>query len=283
MNFGSGAASKPSGAAAAAADHPARVVPTRDRSGIGGDGSVCVPVFHGLARGADRVSVMSAVTADRPRERLLRLGASALSDRELLALLIGTGSSGRTAREVAEALWATAGPGGLSTLARTSLDALTGLPGLGEALGARLVAAFELGRRAARQEGGGVARIGGPADVAARMMPVLADLDQEEFHVVLLNRQHHPIRTIQVTRGILDASLIHPREVFRRAVEAGAAAVIVVHNHPSGDPSPSAEDRAVTRQLAEAGRVLGIPLLDHVIVARGGWRALSREEGSGLG
>jgi DNA repair protein RadC len=117
--------------------------------------------------------------------------------------------------------------------------------------------------------------IRGPVDVWRRMGPVLRDLEQEEFHILLLNSQHHLIREVLVTRGILDASLIHPREVFRPAVSEGAAAVILVHNHPSGDPSPSAEDRAVTRQMVDAGRILGIPVLDHVIVGDGRWTAHS--------
>jgi DNA repair protein RadC len=106
------------------------------------------------------------------------------------------------------------------------------------------------------------------------MAPQLRDLVQEEFHALLLNSQHAVIREVLVTRGILDASLIHPREVFRPAVEAGAAALILVHNHPSGDPTPSPEDLAVTRQLEAAGRTMGIPVLDHVIVGDGRWRAV---------
>jgi len=106
------------------------------------------------------------------------------------------------------------------------------------------------------------------------MAPHLRDLEHEEFHALLLNSQHAVIREVLVTRGILDASLIHPREVFRPAIESGAAALILVHNHPSGDPTPSAEDVAVTRQLEAAGRALGIPVLDHVIIGDGRWRAV---------
>jgi DNA repair protein RadC len=109
------------------------------------------------------------------------------------------------------------------------------------------------------------------------MGPRLRDLPQEEFHALLLNTRHRIVREVAVTRGILDASLIHPREVFRPAVVESAAGVILVHNHPSGDPTPSAEDRAVTRQLAEAGRSLGIPVLDHVIVGDGGYTSLAQE------
>jgi DNA repair protein RadC len=150
------------------------------------------------------------------------------------------------------------------------------------ATAARIVAALELGRRAAAEDGSaGGPRCAVPADVFARMGPRLRDALQEEFHALLLNSRHRVLREVLVTRGILDSALIHPREVFRPAVSEGAAGVILVHNHPSGDPTPSAEDRAVTRQLAEAGRVVGIPVLDHVILGRGGYTSLAGEIGPG--
>jgi DNA repair protein RadC len=127
-------------------------------------------------------------------------------------------------------------------------------PGIGTASAARIHAALELGRRTAAEPTEVNGRIRGPGDVYARMGPLLRDLSQEEFHALLLNTQHRVIRDVLVTRGILDASLIHPREVFRAAIVEGAAGVILVHNHPSGDPTPSAEDRSVTRQLGQAGR-----------------------------
>jgi DNA repair protein RadC len=145
--------------------------------------------------------------------------------------------------------------------------------GVGTATAARLLAALELGRRAAAESLEEDEPVRGPADVFRRMGPRLRDLEQEEFHALLLNARHRVIREVPVTRGILDASLIHPREVFRLAVVEAAAGVILVHNHPSGDPTPSAEDRAVTRQLAEAGRALGIPVLDHIVVGDGAWRS----------
>jgi len=109
------------------------------------------------------------------------------------------------------------------------------------------------------------------------MGPRLRDLAQEEFHALVLNTRHCVIREVLVTRGTLDASLIHPRDVFRIAVTEGAAGVILVHNHPSGDPTPSAEDRAVTRQFADAGRAVGIPILDHVVIGRGRYVSLAGE------
>ncbi|MEK9506419.1 RadC family protein [Gaopeijia maritima] len=213
---------------------------------------------------------------DRPRERLVRLGPRALALRELLALVLGAGVRNRPAVQAADAVLLRAG-GSARGLARLSPAAFAEVEGIGPARAARLAAALELGRRGAAESAPPGDRIRGPADVWRRVGPVLRDLDQEEFHALLLNTQHRVVREVFVTRGILDASLIHPREVFRPAVAAGAAAVILVHNHPSGDPSPSPEDRAVTRQLAGAGRTLGIPVLDHVIVGDGRWAALSDE------
>jgi len=192
--------------------------------------------------------------------------------------VIGSGTASASALEVADRVLAGC-EGRLGVLARRSADAMASIDGVGPATAARLVAALELGRRVATEDGIEGDRIRGPRDVWARMGPSLRHLAQEEFHALLLNAQHVVLREVLVTRGILDASLIHPREVFRTAVEVGAAAIVLVHNHPSGDPSPSAEDRAVTRQLAAAGRALGIPVLDHVVVGDGTYRAFSDEPG----
>jgi len=140
---------------------------------------------------------------------------------------------------------------------------------------------MELGRRAAVESGGTDEPIRGPGDVFARVGPLLRDLRQEEFHALLLNTQHRVIRNVLVTRGILDAALIHPREVFRAAIVESAAGVILVHNHPSGDPSPSREDREVTHQLVAAGSAVGIPVLDHVIIGEGSFVSLAERGGLG--
>jgi DNA repair protein RadC len=200
------------------------------------------------------------------------VGARHLAVRELLALLVGSGSPGATALQVAERLLREAS-GSLRRLGAADPRALEAVPGVGRATAARVLAALELGRRAAAEIALPEDPVRGPADVYRRMGPRLRDLSQEEFHALLLNTRHCVIREVAVTRGILDASLIHPREVFRLAVVEGAAGIILVHNHPSGDPTPSPEDRAVTRQLAEAGRALGIPVLDHVVLGDGRWRS----------
>jgi DNA repair protein RadC len=206
----------------------------------------------------------------RPRERLRTVGPRVLSLRELLALIIGSGGSDASVLTLADRLLGAWG-GRLRALASASPAELEAVPGIGEATAARLLAALELGRRAAEESVPDRPRIRGPVDVHALMAPRLRDLPHEEFHALLLNTQHRVLRDVTVTRGILDASLIHPREVFRPAIVENAAAVILVHNHPSGDPSPSPEDRAVTRQMRDAGRAIGIRILDHIVVGWGGW------------
>jgi DNA repair protein RadC len=152
---------------------------------------------------------------------------------------------------------------------------------LGPARAPRLLAALELGRRFASEPLERGRRLRGPADIHALFGPRLRDLRQEEFHVLLLDARHCLSSTSLVTRGTADTSLVHAREVFREAVREGACAVVLVHNHPSGDPRPSPEDRTVTRQLCEAGRVVGIPVLDHVIVGDG--RYVSMAESGEMG
>lgn len=218
---------------------------------------------------------------ERPRERLRRAGARHLALGELLALLVGSGSAGGSAGAVAERLARHVG-GSLARLAALDVGEMEAVPGVGTATASRVLAALELGRRAASEELEPGTPVRGPDDVFRRMGPRLRDLPQEEFHAVLLNTRHRVVREVLVTRGILDASLIHPREVFRPAVAEGAAGVILVHNHPSGDPTPSAEDRAVTRQLGAAGRAVGIPVLDHVVVGWGRYVSLSGELGGNI-
>lgn len=207
------------------------------------------------------------------------LGPGGLSTRELLAILIGSGGPGHSAMDLADRILAS--QPSLRRLASLPTGALEMEPGIGGASAARIQAALELGRRVAAEPSDPEGRIRGPDDVFARIGPGLRDLQQEEFHALLLNSQHRVMRDVLVTRGILDASLIHPREVFRAAIVEGAAGIILVHNHPSGDPTPSREDRAVTRELVEAGRTVGIPVLDHVIVGGDRYLSLGGEGGPG--
>jgi DNA repair protein RadC len=205
---------------------------------------------------------------ERPRERMHAAGAHALSTRELLGILVGSGTGARSALDVAGALLQKSG-GSLRRLAGFGLTDLQEIDGVGPAVAARVLAAMELGTRTARETAVEKPRIQGPADVYELCAPALRDLRQEEFRLLLLNTQHAVLKELIVTRGTLDASVVHPREVFKAAISESAAAIILVHNHPSGDPAPSKEDRDVTDQLAAAGRLLAIPILDHVVVGDG--------------
>ncbi len=207
---------------------------------------------------------------ERPRERLQHAGPQALAVRELLAILIGSGGRDGSALDVARRLLDRGG-GSLRELGSLGFQELRAVPGVGSATAARIGAAIELSRRVAAEEAGERPRIRGPQDVHRLMAPHLRDLSHEEFHALILNTRHRVLRDVLVTRGILDASLIHPREVFRPAIADSAASVVLVHNHPSGDPEPSPEDRRVTRQLQEAGRTVGIQVLDHVVIGDGRW------------
>ena len=212
---------------------------------------------------------------DRPRERLWTVGPSALTGQELLAVLLGTGRAGRDALAVAEEL-VTRVEGSLCRLAGRPIAEVARVPGVGRAKAARVAAALELGRRLGVERAPPPERIKGPADVHRLCAPKLRDLAVEEFHVLALGSQSQVLADLLITRGILNSSLVHPREVFRAAIAEAAAGIIVVHNHPSGDPTPSADDQAVTRQLVDAGRLLDLPVYDHVIV--GGERYMSFAE-----
>lgn len=206
--------------------------------------------------------------SERPRERLRTLGAHTLSVSELLAIVLGSGLSGRSALSVGQEMLERSG-GSLRRIASEPVASLTGMRGVGEARAVTVHAALELGRRMSiesREEG---APLHSPRDVFVMYADRLQDLPAEEFHVAVLDSQHRMERDIAVTRGILNSSLVHPREVFREAIVERAAAIILVHNHPSGDPTPSADDHLVTEQLVGAGRLLDIPVHDHVIIGRG--------------
>jgi DNA repair protein RadC len=202
---------------------------------------------------------------DRPREKLLRLGPGALSDAELLALLLRSGHGNGTALDLARDLLSHVR--GVADLRMANPSELMRTRGVGPAKAAEITAAFELGRRAGAGRSSDHPVLRSPEDVARLVIPSMRDLRQEIFRVLVLD-SHNGVRgNVELSRGILNASLVHPREVFKVAIDLTAAAVIVVHNHPSGNPEPSSEDVAMTRQLAEAGRIVGIPVHDHVIIA----------------
>lgn len=215
---------------------------------------------------------------DRPRERLATLGAEALSDAELLALLIRTGGPGADALTIAGRILGASG--GLQGLMRMGPGELSATRGVGPAKCATLVASLEVARRLAGRRLEAGATIRSPEDVYRHFHPQLRHLEQERFHVILLDGRHRVLRHTLVSQGTLTASLVHPREVFRPALRESAAALILVHNHPSGDPTPSREDEEVTERLVRAGGILGIPVLDHVVVAERGYCSLRERGGS---
>jgi DNA repair protein RadC len=202
---------------------------------------------------------------DRPRERLARLGPTALSNRELLAVLVGTGSRRASAIDVAEDLLG----GGLRGLAGRSLAELEREHGLGRAKATRLLAALELGARLVSEARQPAAVFRTPEASARYLLPRYGARPVETFGLLALDVRHRLKQEKVVSVGCLTSSLVHPREVFKEAVDARAAALILFHNHPSGDPEPSAEDVSITRRLASAGTLMGIEILDHVILGAG--------------
>lgn len=202
---------------------------------------------------------------DRPREKLLLHGPAALSDAELLALIIGSGSGKVTAVDLAKRLIAE--HQSLSELSKLSSDELARNRGLGKARSAEIVAAFEIGRRLARARKIEKTQVNSPEDVAAFMQPHLAHLKREVFEVLLLNSANVIQKQVRISEGNLNTSIVHPREVYKAAIDGLAASIILVHNHPSGNPDPSNEDKMITRQLVETGKIIGIPVYDHVIIA----------------
>lgn len=211
---------------------------------------------------------------ERPRERLKAHGAAALSSAELLAILIASGTARHSALELAHQVLARCG-GSLRRLISQPLGTITSINGLGTARAVAIHAALELGRRTLGEVRAEGVPMRAPRDVYAAYAARLEDCPVEEFHVAILDGQLRLDRDVLVTRGILNSSLVHPREVFREAIAERAAAVILVHNHPSGDPTPSPDDRIITEQMVEAGQLLAIPVHDHVIVGRGRYMSFS--------
>jgi DNA repair protein RadC len=201
---------------------------------------------------------------DRPREKLARTGAGALGDNELVAIVLGQGQPRASALDLANAVLAAVG--GAAGLARAAHDELTRLPGIGVARSAQLLAAVELGRRSVAQAARDRAQMTTPRTVAEYLMPQYGNRRVEQFGVLLLDTKHRVLRSTVLSVGTLDASIVHPREIFREAVSGGAAAIVLFHNHPSGDPEPSREDTRLTERLIAAGVLMGIDVIDHVIL-----------------
>lgn len=218
------------------------------------------------------VAIRELPTQDRPRERLMANGASALSTAELLAIQLRIGTKERSALGLAEQLLSQFS--GLRGIANASVEELSVVKGIGPVKAVEIAAAVELGRRLAALTSEEKPCIRSPQDVANLLTPELRDVKKEHFKSLLLNTKNQVIKINTVSIGILDSSLVHPREVFKDAIQASAASIIVAHNHPSGDPTPSPEDKRVTQRLAECGTLLGIDLLDHIIIGDNRWVSL---------
>jgi DNA repair protein RadC len=204
--------------------------------------------------------------ADRPQERLEKLGSAALSDTELLALLLRSGSRGCNVLAVAQRLIADAGS--LAGLVRWTDADFRRTKGIGRVKAFQLVAVMEVSRRVLANAGDALPVLNKPELVHGYFQPLVAGLTVEKFWVLCLNRKNRLLKQVEITSGTATSSLAHPREVFREAIRHGATAVICAHNHPSGDPAPSAADVQVTRQLRDAAKAVDIELLDHVVVGR---------------
>jgi DNA repair protein RadC len=214
---------------------------------------------------------------DRPREKLGRVGATGLGDNELLAIVIGSGTAESGALALANRVLAAFD--GLHGLLRASGEDLVGLKGLGPARAAQVLAAIELGRRVLMRRPRDRVQLVSPRDAAGYLLPAYGSRPVEQFGVVLLDTKHRVIRTMVLSVGSLDSTGVEPRDVFRQAMLASAPAVILFHNHPSGDPEPSRDDIALTMRLAAAGELMGVAVVDHLVLGDGRYSSL-KELGS---
>lgn len=217
--------------------------------------------------------------ADRPRERLAALGAQALTNAELLAILLRVGVPGENAVEVGQRLLKKFN--GLSGLHRAPFKELIGQHGLGEAKAAQIKAAIELGRRLTLEAPQERPAINSPADAAALLHYEMSALEQEHLRVLLLDRRNRVVEVVEVYKGSVNSSQVRVGELFKDAIRANASAMIVAHNHPSGDPTPSPDDVAVTRAIVQAGKLLDVDVLDHIVIGQGRWVSL-KEKGLGF-
>jgi len=202
---------------------------------------------------------------DRPREKLRRLGAAGLGDNELVAIVITSGSRHGDALTLANEVLETTG--GLHGITRATVDELRRVDGMGIAKAAQVLAAVELGRRTLLRCPRARLQFMTPRDAAVYLLPQFGSRPVEQFGLMMLDTKYRLIRTSIVSVGTLDSSPAHPREIFREAASANAAGIVLFHNHPSGDPQPSREDVDLTKRLVQAGEIMGIDVIDHVVLA----------------
>ncbi|TMN21082.1 JAB domain-containing protein [Lentibacillus cibarius] len=210
------------------------------------------------------IMIKNVPKEERPRERLVKFGPTHLSNQELLAILIGSGTKDESVMLLANRVLMHFE--GIHLLKDATIEELTAIKGIGEAKGVLLLAAMELGKRMSQFKPNDRYIVRSPEDGADYVMEEMRSLNQEHFVVLFLNTKNEVIHRQTIFVGSLNASIVHPREVFREAVKRSAASIICAHNHPSGDPAPSQEDVHVTRRLAESGKMMGIELLDHLVI-----------------
>jgi DNA repair protein RadC len=223
-------------------------------------------------RMTNRISVKGLPLEDRPRERLYHIGAAALPLQELLAIVLGRGSKEGSALFLSYRLLESFGD--IVSLGRAGLDDLVKVSGIGFARACQIVAAVELGKRFSRVSTAPGASIKGPGEIAGLFMDEMKHYDREHFKAALLNTKNQILKIVTVSIGSLNASIVHPREILKPAISASAASIILVHNHPTGDPAPSKEDIEFTKRFAKCGELIGIQLLDHVIIGSGRYQSL---------
>ena len=223
---------------------------------------------------ADRyaLTIKDLPTDERPRERLVKYGAEALSNAELLAIILRVGTQQYSAIGMAEHLLSRFE--GLKGIASAGIEDLSEIKGLGTAKATQIKAMVELGKRLASSTGPSRPTIRSPQDAADILMPELRDQPQERFKAIFLNNKTEVLKVRTITIGSMDCSMITPRELFREGLSGNCASVIIAHNHPSGDPMPSKEDIDVSKRLVQAGQMIGIEVLDHVIIGDGRWISL---------
>ena len=218
------------------------------------------------------LSVSGLPSSEKPRERLYHVGPRELSLQEILAIAVGGGSAGAGALGLAFGLLGAFGS--LTALGRAGVDDLRQVRGIGFAKACQLVAVFELGKRFARDSVSNGSSIKTPGDVSRIFMDEMKHYDREHFRAAFLNTKNQLIRTVTVSIGSLNASIVHPREILKPAISASAASIVLVHNHPTGDPTPSREDIEFTRRFARCGELIGIEILDHFIIVSDRYKSL---------
>ncbi|WP_026475939.1 RadC family protein [Alkaliphilus transvaalensis] len=214
---------------------------------------------------------------ERPREKLLKYGVRKLSNAELLAILLSTGTKDQSALGLAENILSFSQEG-LRFLTDGTVEELSQIKGIGLAKSSQLIAAVELGKRIALATKANNYKIKGPDDVSNLLMEEMRYLKKEHFNIILLNTKNEVIAVENISIGSLNASIVHPREVFVRAIKRSSSSIILAHNHPSGDPRPSNEDIKITQRLQEAGKLIGITVLDHIIVGDGNYYSLKEND-----